>query len=107
MKADKPFFCWVNTTRMHVWTHLKPASQNVTGIGLYADGMVELDGFVGQLLDKLDALKIAENTIVIFTTDNGAEVMSYPDGGTTPFRGEKATNWKAPSACRWSCAGPA
>jgi arylsulfatase len=73
-------------------THLKPASANKTGLGIYADGMVELDGFVGQFLDKLDALGITENTIVIFTTDNGAEVLSYPDGGNTPFRGEKATN---------------
>ena len=100
-----PFFCWMNTTRMHVWTHLKPESQGVTGLGLYPDGMVELDGFVGQFLDKLDELGIAENTIVVFTTDNGAEVLSYPDGGQTPFRGEKATNWegafRVPMAIRW------
>ena len=104
-KAGKPFFCWMNTTRMHVWTHLKPASQDKTGLGLYADGMVELDGYVGQLLDKLDELGIADNTIVVFTTDNGAEVMSYPDGGNTPFRGEKATNWeggfRVPMVIRW------
>jgi len=104
-KADQPFFCWMNTTRMHVWTHLKPASQGVTGKGLYPDGMVELDGYVGQLLDKLDELGIAENTVVVFTTDNGAEVLSYPDGGQTPFRGEKATNWegafRVPTVIRW------
>ena len=104
-KASKPFFCYLNTTRMHVWTHLKPASQGVTGLGLYPDGMVELDGFVGQVLDKVDQLGIADNTIVIFTTDNGAEVMSYPDGGQTPFRGEKATNWegafRVPMVMRW------
>ena len=104
-KAGKPFFCWMNTTRMHVWTHLKPASANKTGLGIYADGMVELDGFVGQFLDKLDALGITDNTIVVFTTDNGAEVVSYPDGGNTPFRGEKATNWegafRVPLVMRW------
>ncbi|HEV2566561.1 MAG TPA: arylsulfatase [Microvirga sp.] len=104
-KADQPFFCWFNSTRMHVWTHLKPESQNKTGLGIYADGMVELDGYVGQLLDKLDELGIADNTIVVFTTDNGAEVLSYPDGGATPFRGEKATNWeggfRVPMVIRW------
>ena len=104
-KAGKPFFCWVNTTRMHVWTHLKPSSKNKTGLGIYADGMVELDGYVGQLLDKLDQLGITDNTIVLFTTDNGAEVLSYPDGGNTPFRGEKATNWegafRVPMVIRW------
>ena len=90
---------------MHVWTHLKPASQGKTGLGVYPDGMVELDGYVGQLLKKLDDLGVADNTIVVFTTDNGAEVMSWPDGGTTPFRGEKATNWeggfRAPMVIRW------
>ncbi len=90
---------------MHVWTHLKPASEGKTGLGIYPDGMVELDGYVGQLLKKLDDLGIADNTIVVFTTDNGAEVMSWPDGGTTPFRGEKATNWeggyRVPMVIRW------
>ena len=104
-KDSKPFFVWMNTTRMHVWTHLKKASQGVTGLGLYPDGMVELDGYVGQFLQKLDDLKIADNTIVVFTTDNGAEVMTYPDGGQTPFRGEKATNWegafRVPMCIRW------
>ena len=68
---------------MHVFTHLKPASQGKTGLGLYPDGMVEHDGHVGQLLKKLDDLGIANNTIVVYTTDNGAEVMSWPDGGST------------------------
>jgi arylsulfatase len=90
---------------MHVWTHLKPASQGKTGLGTYPDGMVELDGYVGQLLKKLDDLGVANNTIVIFTTDNGAEVMTWPDGGNTPFRGEKATNWeggyRVPMVMRW------
>ena len=75
-KAGKPWFVWFNSTRMHVWTHLKPASQDKTGLGIYADGMVELDGYVGQLLKKLDDLGIADNTIVLFTTDNGAEVLT-------------------------------
>lgn len=104
-KANKPFLCYLNTTRMHVWTHLKPASAGKTGLGIYPDGMVELDGYVGQVLKKLDDLGIADNTIIVFTTDNGAEVSSYPDGGQTPFRGEKATNWeggfRVPMVIRW------
>jgi arylsulfatase A-like enzyme len=104
-KAGKPFFVYFNSTRMHVFTHLKPASQGKTGLGLYPDGMVEHDGHVGQLLKKLDDLGIANNTIVVYTTDNGAEVMSWPDGGSTPFRGEKATNWeggfRVPTVMRW------
>jgi arylsulfatase len=104
-KADVPFFVWFNTTRMHVFTHLKPSAQGATGLGVYPDGMVETDGHVGKLLKKLDDLRITDNTIVIYTTDNGAEVMTWPDGGTTPFRGEKATNWeggfRAPCVIRW------
>jgi arylsulfatase len=103
--SGKPFFLWWNSTRMHVWTHLKPESQGVTGIGVYPDGMVEHDGMVGQILDKLDQLGIADNTIVMYSTDNGAETMSWPDGGTTPFRGEKNTNWeggyRVPTLIRW------
>ena len=105
VKEDKPFFCWFNSTRMHIFTHLKKESQGVTGLGVYPDGMVEHDGHVGQLLKKLDDLGIADNTIVMYSTDNGAEVMSWPDGGTTPFRGEKDTNfeggWRVPCAIRW------
>ena len=104
-KDDKPFFVWFNATRMHVFTHLKKESQNKTGIGLYPDGLVEHDGHVGELLDLLDELKIADNTIVIYSTDNGAEVFTWPDGGTTPFHGEKATCWeggfRVPAAVRW------
>jgi arylsulfatase A-like enzyme len=104
-KANTPWFCYFNSTRMHVWTHLKPSSQGKTGLGVYPDGMVELDGYIGQLLKQLDDLGIANNTIVVFTTDNGAEVMSWPDGGATPFRGEKATNWeggyRVPLLIRW------
>ena len=93
-KADKPFFLWWNSTRMHIFTHLKAASVGKTGLGIYPDGMVEHDAMVGQLLDKLKALGLEDNTIVMYSTDNGAEEMSWPDGGTTPFRGEKATNWE-------------
>jgi arylsulfatase len=105
VKDDKPFFCWWNSTRMHIFTHLKKESVGVTGLGVYPDGMVEHDGHVGKLLDKLDELGIADNTVVMYSTDNGAEVMSWPDGGTTPFRGEKDTNfeggWRVPCAIRW------
>ena len=93
-RAGKPWFCWFNTTRMHIWTHLKKKSQGVTGLGLYPDGMVEHDGHIGQLLAKLDKLGIADDTIVVYTTDNGAECMSWPDGGTTIFHGEKNTSWE-------------
>ncbi|MEQ8700200.1 MAG: arylsulfatase [Bauldia litoralis] len=102
---DKPFFLWWNSTRMHIFTHLKPESQGVTGLGVYADGMVEHDGMVGQLLDKLDELGIADNTIVMYSTDNGAETFTWPDGGTTMFRGEKNTQWeggyRVPTIIRW------
>jgi arylsulfatase A-like enzyme len=105
VKDGKPFFCWFNSTRMHIFTHLKKESEGKTGLGIYPDGMVEHDGHVGRLLDKLDQLGIADNTIVMYSTDNGAEVMSWPDGGTTPFRGEKDTNfeggWRVPCAIRW------
>jgi arylsulfatase len=102
---DQPFFVWFAATRMHVFTHLKPESEGVTGHGIYPDGMVEHDGHVGKLLDLLDELGIAENTIVLYSTDNGAEVFTWPDGGTTPFAGEKATTWeggfRVPAAVRW------
>ena len=101
----KPFFMWFNATRMHVWTHLKPESQGVTGVGLYPDGMVEHDGHVGQLLDKLDELGVADNTIVMYSTDNGAEAVTWPDGGTTPFHGEKGDTFegafRVPLLVKW------
>ncbi|MBV8576325.1 MAG: arylsulfatase, partial [Acetobacteraceae bacterium] len=104
-KAGKPFFCWWNSTRMHVNTHLKKESEGKTGLGVYPDGMVEHDGHVGLLLAKLDELGIADDTIVMYSTDNGAEELSWPDGGATPFRGEKDTNWeggwRVPCAIRW------
>jgi arylsulfatase A-like enzyme len=105
VKAGKPFFCYYNSTRMHIFTHLKKESQGKTGLGIYPDGMVEHDAHVGQLLKKLDDLGVANNTIVVYTTDNGAEVVTWPDGGTTPFKGEKATNWeggfRVPTLIRW------
>ncbi len=104
-KAEKPFFLWWNSTRMHVWTRLKEESEGKTGLGIYPDGMVEHDGHVGQVLDKIDELGIADNTIVMYSTDNGAECMTWPDGGTIPFRGEKNTNWeggyRVPCLIRW------
>jgi arylsulfatase len=104
-KAKKPFFLWYNSTRMHVWTHLKPESYGKTGIGIYPDGMVEHDGYVGEVLKKIDDLGIAGDTIVIYSTDNGAETFSWPDGGTTPFFGEKGTTWeggfRVPLVVRW------
>ena len=105
VKADKPFFLWWNSTRMHIWTHLKKESEGKTGLGIYPDGMVEHDGHVGQLLDQLDKLGIADNTIVMYSTDNGAECFSWPDGGSTPFRNEKNSNWeggyRVPCMIRW------
>ena len=104
-REGSPWFCYFNTTRMHVWTHLKPDSAGKTGLGLYPDGMVELDGYVGQLLAKLEELGVADDTVVVFTTDNGAEKCTWPDGGATPFRGEKDTNWeggwRVPCVMRW------
>jgi len=104
-KEDKPFFIWYNTTRMHINTHLKPESQGKTGYGVYADGMVEHDFMVGQILDKLKELGLEENTIVMYSTDNGNEFYGWPDGGSSFFRGEKNTQWeggyRVPCVIRW------
>ncbi|WP_027524899.1 arylsulfatase [Bradyrhizobium sp. Ec3.3] len=104
-RANRPFFCWFNSTRMHVFTHLKPSSLGKTGKGMHADGMVEHDGMVGELLQQLDDLGIADNTIVLYTTDNGAELALWPDGAQTPFHGEKGTTWEGgmriPMMVRW------
>ena len=104
-KADKPFFVWFNTTRMHYHTHIKPATRGLSGQDFYNDGMVEHDGHVGQLLKKLDDLGIARDTIVIYSTDNGPHFNQWPDGAITPFRGEKNTNWeggfRVPMLARW------
>jgi arylsulfatase A-like enzyme len=105
VRDGKPFFVWFNTTRMHVWTHLKKSAVGQTGIGLYPDGMVEHDDMVGVVLKQLDDLGVADNTIVVYGTDNGAEEVTWPDGGTTPFKGEKGTTWeggfRVPMIVRW------
>ena len=104
-QANKPFFLWWNSTRMHIFTHLKASSEGKTGLGIYADGMVEHDGHVGQVLAKLKELGLDQNTIVMYSSDNGAETFTWPDGGTTMFRGEKNTNWeggyRVPTLIRW------
>jgi len=104
-QAGKPFLLWHNTTRMHVWTRLSERWRDKTGLGVFADGMQELDWVVGDLLNTLDQLGIADNTIVIWTTDNGSEKFTWPDGGTSPFRGEKSLGWeggfRVPFVARW------
>jgi arylsulfatase A-like enzyme len=105
VKDRKPFFVWWNSSRMHVFTHLKKESEGKTGLGIYADGMVEHDGHVGQLLAKLKELGVDDNTIVMYSSDNGAEFFNWPDGGSTMFRGEKNTQWeggfRVPALIRW------
>ncbi|MEM8491497.1 MAG: arylsulfatase [Pseudomonadota bacterium] len=102
---DKPFFLWFNSTRMHYYTHVKDEQLGATGQGFYNDGMVEHDGHVGQLLQRLETLGIADNTIVIYSTDNGPHYNMWPDAAITPFRGEKNTNWeggfRVPAMVRW------
>ena len=104
-EAKKPWFAWVNTSRMHFYTHLKEESSGVTGLGIFADGMVEHDGHVGQMLDLLEELNVDDNTIVLYTADNGPHYNEWPDGGLSPFRGEKNTNWeggyRVPMFVRW------
>ena len=104
-KDGKPFFLWWNSTRMHIFTHLKAASDGKTGLGIYADGMVEHDAQIGQVLARLKELGLDQNTIVMYSTDNGAETFTWPDGGTTMFRGEKNTQWeggfRVPTLIRW------
>jgi arylsulfatase A-like enzyme len=104
-KDGKPFFLWWNSTRMHIFTHLKPESVGKTGLGIYADGMVEHDGHVGQVLARLKELGLDDNTIIMYSTDNGAETFTWPDGGTTMFRGEKNTQWeggyRVPTLIKW------
>jgi arylsulfatase A-like enzyme len=107
-RANQPFFCWFNATRMHFRTHVREDHRSPPGLTAkteYADGMVEHDATVGTLLKALDDLGIADNTIVIYTTDNGPHANSWPDGATTPFRSEKTTNWegayRVPGMIRW------
>jgi len=104
-KADKPFYVWWNGTRMHFRTHVKSELRGISGQDEYSDGMVEHDMHVGLLLNKLDELGIADNTIVHYSTDNGVHMNTWPDAGMTPFRGEKNTNWeggwRVPSMVRW------
>ncbi|WFU36867.1 arylsulfatase [Bradyrhizobium brasilense] len=106
-KANKPFFTWMNFTRMHIFTHVRPEYRGKSGMpgNEYADGMWEMDQNVGKLLKTLEDLKIADNTIVVFTTDNGPNAFTWPDAATTPFRSEKDTNWegafRVPAMIRW------
>jgi arylsulfatase len=104
-KSGEPFFVWWNGTRMHFRTHVKAELRGISGQDEYADGMVEHDMHVGQLLDLLDELGIADNTIVQYGTDNGPHKNTWPDAGVSPFRGEKNTNWeggwRTPSMIRW------
>lgn len=108
VKANKPFFCWFNSTRMHFRTHVKEDRRSPAGLTAlteYADGMIEHDGHIGQILKKVDDLGITNDTIVIYTTDNGPHANSWPDAATTPFRSEKNTNWegayRVPCFIRW------
>jgi arylsulfatase A-like enzyme len=110
-KAGKPFFCWWNATRMHFRTHVKQERIGASGQDEYSDGMVEHDGHVGALLAALDDLGIADNTIVLYSTDNGPHYNTWPDAGTTPFRSEKNSNWegayRVPAFARWPGKFPA
>jgi arylsulfatase len=107
VKEDKPFFVWLNTTHMHLFTHTKPSSRGQAGRwqSPYHDTMVDHDKNVGQVLDLLDQLGIADNTFVMYSTDNGPHRNTWPDGGMTPFRSEKNTNWegafRVPMLVRW------
>ncbi len=100
-----PFYVWWNGTRMHFRTHVKESLRGISGQDEYADGMVEHDMHVGELLETLDRLGIADNTIVHYSTDNGPHMNTWPDAGQTPFFGEKNTNWeggwRVPSMVRW------
>ena len=106
--AGKPFFCWMNATRMHLRTHVAPEHRSppgLTALNEYQDGMVEHDATVGKILQAVDDLGLADNTIVLYTTDNGPHMNTWPDGAMTPFRSEKNTNWegafRVPCMIRW------
>jgi arylsulfatase len=104
-QAAQPFFMWWNGTRMHFRTHVKAELRGISGQDEYSDGMLEHDMHVGKILDKLDELGIADNTIVFYSTDNGPHYNTWPDAAATPFRGEKNTNWeggwRVPAMVRW------
>ncbi len=104
-KQEKPFFVWFNSTRMHYFTHVKDSQLGASGQGFYNDAMLEHDGHVGILLKKIDDLGIADNTIVIYSTDNGPHFNQWPDAAITPYRSEKNTNWeggyRVPAMVRW------
>jgi arylsulfatase len=107
-QANTPFFCWFNSTRMHFRTHVRAEHRDKPGLTSrteYADGMIEHDATIGTILKALDDLGIANDTILIYTTDNGPHQNSWPDAGTTPFRSEKNTNWegafRVPCMIRW------
>ena len=105
--ANKPFFVWMNTTRMHLRTHVRPEHRGryTHGDSEYIDGMIEHDDTVGTLLKALDDMGIADNTIVVYSSDNGPHMNTWPDGAMTPFRSEKNTNWegafRVPCVVRW------
>ena len=105
--ADKPFFVWYNATRMHLRTHVRPEHRGrySHGDSEYIDGMIEHDETIGSLLDALDEMGIADDTIVVYTSDNGPHMNTWPDGAMTPFRSEKNTNWegafRVPMLVRW------
>ncbi len=106
VKAEKPFFVWHNTTRMHYRTNLTEEYEGKSGYGIYADGMMELDDDVGELLDLLEELDVTDNTLVMFSTDNGAASNSWPDGGNQPFHGEKGVGgweggFRVPMLVKW------
>ena len=105
VENDEPFFLWWSGTRMHFRTHVKEEHRGISGQDEYSDGMVEHDMHVGEFLDLLDELEIADNTIVFYSTDNGPHYNTWPDAGATPFRGEKNTNWeggwRVPAMVRW------
>jgi arylsulfatase A-like enzyme len=108
-KEDKPFFVWLNPTRMHVFTHLAPKYEKLrtpeNGWSLQEAGMAQFDDIIGGVMKELDTMGIADNTIVVVSTDNGTEGFSWPDGGTTPFKGWKGMGteggFRSPCVIRW------
>jgi arylsulfatase len=108
-KDDKPFFVWLNPTRMHVFTYLSPKYEALktpeNGWSLQEAGMAQFDDIIGSVMKKLEDMGVADNTIIVVTTDNGTETFTWPDGGTTPFKGEKGMGteggFRAPSVIHW------